>query len=99
LSLLTKSWATPFVLNLLKFKPGGEFYNTFNSTAAKNKGNYHKNTRQSDGFLTLPVALWRLFRRNRVVLVAAQRKTLRFMDSASLNSLSAMDGCDRPLKN
>jgi hypothetical protein len=57
MSLLTTSWVTLHALNLLKLKPGGESYDTFNSW--KNKGNYHKNTQQSDGLLTPPVALWR----------------------------------------
>ncbi len=41
---------------------GGSY--TILSTLAKDKGNYHKNTRQSDGLLTPPVALWCPFHHN-----------------------------------
>jgi hypothetical protein len=38
----------PGALDLLKFEPGGEYYNTFHQLQ-KIKGTNHKNMQQSDG--------------------------------------------------
>jgi hypothetical protein len=62
MSLLATSWATPGALDLLKFKPGGEYYDTFHQLQ-KIRGIITKICNNQMGLMQL-LALWCPFRHN-----------------------------------